>query len=185
MNTPRNTWLHMQKALEEARNALKKGEIPVGATLVHTDSNTLIASAHNRTTPPERLQQNKHTLSAVDSPNTNVSPLQTTCPITHTPLGHAEMLVILKGLQHTQSTFLTAYTLYVTLEPCAFCASAIALSRVGCVVFGAYNPKGGALTHGPRIIENRAFSYTPQVIEGVSGKTAEQLLKNYFSDKRS
>lgn len=157
----------MRRALQIAVQAARQDEIPVGAVLVHSQSGKIIAHAHNATTPLKRTQKAKK--------NT---------PLAHMPIAHAEILVLIEGCQKTGIPFLEDYTLYTTLEPCHLCASAIAFSRVGTLVFGAYNPKGGAITHGARLFDQSTFSYKPKVIGGVCEKASHTLLKSYFQNKR-
>lgn len=150
----------MGKALALAETAALHDEIPVGAALYHPPTHTWISEAHNATTTsgPEVLQG--------------------------TPLAHAELLAITLALKKHRQPFLSDCTLYVTLEPCPLCAAALSMVRLGTLVFGAYNPKGGAITHGPRLYESDALSYKPHVVEGVRAEEAGKLLKAYFQTKR-
>lgn len=144
----------MQQALAEARKAFDCDETPVGALLFDTKRQKTIAKAHNQS---QRGQN---------------------------PLQHAEMLVIQKALTHNKKPYLEAHTLYVTLEPCCLCAAALSMARVETLVFGAYNPKGGAVVHGPHLFENAALSFKPQVIGGVLEQEASNLLQAFFKQKR-
>jgi tRNA(adenine34) deaminase len=97
---------------------------------------------------------------------------------------HAEML----ALRHTAAVLgtprLTACDLYVTLEPCPMCAQAISLFRVRRLIFGAYDPKGGGVEHGPRIFESSACHHRPEIIGGVRERDAAVLLKRFFQQRR-
>ena len=95
---------------------------------------------------------------------------------------HAEVLAIQKALQHLKLPYLENCDLYVTLEPCAYCAGAIALARMRFIYFGAYDPKGGAVDHGAKIFEHSL--HKPQVIGGVYEIESAHLLKQFFQKKR-
>lgn len=99
------------------------------------------------------------------------------------PLLHAEMLVLADAL-HKKPERLMACDLYVTLEPCPMCAQAISFSRVGRVFFGAYDPKGGGVDHGPRIFESSSCFHKPEVIGGILERKCQRLLKDFFNNLR-
>ncbi len=98
------------------------------------------------------------------------------------PTSHAEWLVIQEGLTLLKTPYLAQCTLYVTLEPCAFCASAITLVRLSNVVFGAYRPVGGAVVHGPRLWDEA--SYPTEWIGGVQERQCRSFLVDFFRTKR-
>ena len=75
-------------------------------------------------------------------------------------------------------------TLYVTLEPCALCASAIVFARLRKVVFGAYDPKGGGVEHGPRIFDQPTIHHAPEVIGGVMETECAAILQVFFAKRR-
>ena len=100
------------------------------------------------------------------------------------PLAHAEMLALSAARARGGEKYLLACTLTVTLEPCALCAAAMAALRVGRVVFGAYDPKGGAVEHGPRLFEQPTIHHRPEVIGGVREAECAALLREFFGDKR-
>lgn len=79
---------------------------------------------------------------------------------------------------------LTGMTLYVTLEPCAMCAGAISHARIGRLVYGAEDAKGGAVAHGPRFFEQPTCHSRPQVEGGVMAEEASGLLKDFFRARR-
>ena len=74
--------------------------------------------------------------------------------------------------------------MYVTLEPCALCATAIAFARIRKLVFGAYDPKGGGVEHGPRIFNQPTIHHAPEVIGGVMETKCASILKTFFSERR-
>ena len=77
-------------------------------------------------------------------------------------------------------------TLYVTLEPCAMCAGAISLARIGKLVFAACDPKGGAVIHGARFFQQPTCHWRPEVEQDeAAGETASALLKDFFKARRS
>jgi len=100
------------------------------------------------------------------------------------PTAHAEMLVLKKASQNRGSPRLTDCDLYVTLEPCAMCAAAISLARLRRVVFAAYDPKGGAVEHGPRFFSQPTCHHAPEIVGGVEEKRAQEMLKKFFAGKR-
>ncbi len=97
---------------------------------------------------------------------------------------HAEMLVLRRAAAVLGQKYLSDCTLTVTLEPCAMCAGAIAALRVGVLVFGAYDPKSGAVEHGPRVFAAVTTHHKPQVVGGVEEVKAAGLLKAFFEGRR-
>jgi tRNA(Arg) A34 adenosine deaminase TadA len=140
-------------ALEEARAAAARGEVPVGAVLVSAEGEEL-ARAGNRIV--ERRD----------------------------PTAHAEMLALRAGAQILGNERLTGTTLYVTLEPCAMCAGAISLARVGRLVFAAEDPKGGAVLHGPLFFAQPTCHHRPNVSRAGDADEASALLKAFFKARR-
>jgi len=102
----------------------------------------------------------------------------------HDPSAHAEILVMREAAKKQRSPRLTGCDLYVTLEPCAMCAAAISFARLRRVVFAAYDPKGGAVEHGPRFFSQPTCHHAPEVVGGVDEKCAQTLLKKFFVNKR-
>jgi len=100
------------------------------------------------------------------------------------PTAHAEMLVIRAAAAKLGDARLTDCDLYVTLEPCAMCAAAISHARVRRLIFGAYDPKGGAVEHGPKWFAQPTCLYRPEVLGGVGELEAAQLLKDFFMERR-
>ena len=142
-------------ALEEAKSAAQRGEVPVGAVLLSADG-ALLAKDGNRI------------LELKD------------------PTAHAEMLVMRAGAKALGNERLIGSTLYVSLEPCAMCAGAMAMARIGRLVFAACDPKGGAVLHGPRFFEQPTCHHRPAVVQTEPlAMEAGEILKEFFRARRS
>ena len=142
-------------ALEEAKSAAARGEVPVGAVLL-ADDGSLLAKDGNRI------------LELKD------------------PTAHAEMLVMRAGAKALGNERLIGATLYVSLEPCAMCAGAMAMARIGRLVFAACDPKGGAVLHGPRFFEQPTCHHRPAVVQTEPlAMEAGEILKEFFRARRS
>ncbi len=100
------------------------------------------------------------------------------------PTAHAEMLVIREGALKLQDVRLSECDLYVTLEPCAMCAQAIAHARIRRVYFGAYDPKGGGVEHGAKVFERPTCHHKPEVYGGLVEDKCAQMLKDFFQKLR-
>jgi tRNA(adenine34) deaminase len=100
------------------------------------------------------------------------------------PLAHAEIIAISKAARKLRGWRLEGCTLYVTLEPCPMCAGAIVNSRIDQVVFGAYDPKAGALGTLYDLAEGK-LNHRPKVTGGVLKDECAKLLKDYFAEKRN
>ncbi len=144
---------HMNQALEEARAAADRGEVPVGAVIV-TPSGEVVAAAGNRT--------REH----------------------HDPTAHAEILAIREACVAIGSERLVDHDLYVTLEPCAMCATAIANARIARLYYGAPDPKTGGVAQGPRVFSHPQCHHVPEIYDGIAADEAEQLLKEFFEALR-
>jgi tRNA(Arg) A34 adenosine deaminase TadA len=144
----------MQLALAEAEKAAAAGEVPVGAVLVDGASGAVLAAAHNR----------------VDTD--------------HDPTAHAEMLVIRAVARERGEKRLESCDLYVTLEPCPMCAQAISFARLRRVYYGAADPKGGGVEHGPRIFGQPTCHHRPEVYGGFEEVRAADLLRDFFRSRR-
>lgn len=142
----------MRKALNLARKAADKGEVPIAALLVGPDG--LISWAINTR---ERQQ---------------------------TPLGHAELFALHKASQKKQSWRLSDCTLYVTLEPCVMCAGAIQQARLKRVVYGASDPKGGAVQSLYHVLNDARLNHQVEVAGGVLAEECAALLQGFFQDRR-
>jgi len=100
------------------------------------------------------------------------------------PTAHAEMEAIRAAAAKLGTSRLDDCTLWVTLEPCAMCASAIALARFKALRFGAEDPKGGAVVHGPRIFAQATCHHRPDVLGGIGEDEAGELLRRFFEERR-
>lgn len=100
------------------------------------------------------------------------------------PTGHAELIAIRAAAQKLGSERLTGCSLYVTLEPCAMCAQAIAFARLKRLYYGADDPKGGGITVGARIFNQNTTHHTPEIYGGILEKESAQLLRDFFKSKR-
>ena len=102
----------------------------------------------------------------------------------HDPTAHAEMLVLREGAARLGAARLAECDLWVTLEPCAMCAAAVALARLRRLYFGAWDPKGGAVEHGPRIFEQATTHHRPEIYGGIAERRAAALLRAFFRARR-
>ncbi|HEX8379741.1 MAG TPA: nucleoside deaminase, partial [Allosphingosinicella sp.] len=100
------------------------------------------------------------------------------------PTAHAEMVAIRDAAAALGSSRLDGCDLWVTLEPCAMCAGAIALARVSRLYFAAPDPKGGAVLHGPRLFNQPTCHHAPEVYSGISEAEAAEMLKAFFRERR-
>jgi tRNA(Arg) A34 adenosine deaminase TadA len=145
----------MALALEAARAAAAAGETPVGAVVVDPETGDIVAIAGN-------------------------------APITEQdPTAHAEIRALRAAAEARGNYRLTGLHLYVTLEPCAMCAGAISHARIGRLIYGADDPKGGAVAHGPRFFEQPTCHSRPEVVSGVGAEEASALLKSFFRERRA
>jgi tRNA(adenine34) deaminase len=103
----------------------------------------------------------------------------------HDPSGHAEVVALRRAGAAVGSWQLTGCTLAVTLEPCTMCAGAIVLSRVGRLVFGAWDPKAGAVGSLWDVVRDRRLNHRPEVVGGVRADECAALLDAFFAAKRS
>ncbi len=97
---------------------------------------------------------------------------------------HAEMIALRAAAVALGSPRLAGCDLWVTLEPCTMCAAAASLFRVRKIVFGAYDPKGGGIEHGPRIFRSPGCLHVPEVVGGVRETESAALLKAFFLARR-
>lgn len=145
---------YMARALAAARAASAAGEVPVGAVVVHAPSGRVLAESGNR------VEADRD------------------------PTAHAEILAIRAAARSLGEPRLVDCDLYVTLEPCAMCAQAIAHARIRRLVYGAYDPKGGGVEHGARVFEQPTCHHRPEIVGGVEESAAAGLLKAFFADRR-
>jgi tRNA(Arg) A34 adenosine deaminase TadA len=145
----------MSRALELAEQAARLGEAPIGALVVDSKTQTLVAEAHNE---PITL---------------------------HDPSGHAEILAIRRaGIVLSNYRLAPELTLYVTLEPCTMCAGAISHARIARLVYGASDVKGGAVEHGVRFFEQKTCHWRPKVTTGVLAEPCAEILRTFFRARR-
>lgn len=143
----------MELALDEARAAGARDEVPVGAVIV-APGGDVVARAGNRT---RELSD---------------------------PTAHAEMLAIRAACAALGSERLGGHSLYVTLEPCAMCAAAIAAARVERLYYAASDPKSGGVAQGARVFAHAQSHHVPQIYDGIAASEAEALLRDFFAAKR-
>lgn len=145
---------YMDLALDEARAAAARGEVPVGAVVV-SPTGAVVACAGNRT---RELSD---------------------------PTAHAEILALRAACAAAGSERLPGHALYVTLEPCPMCASAISQARIARLYYGAADPKSGGVAQGPRIFAHPQSHHLPEVYDGICAEDAEALLKTFFAARRA
>ena len=142
----------MQAALEEARVAAERGEVPVGAVIVVDGA--IVARSANRTI--------------------------TDCD----PTAHAEIIALREAARVTGNYRLLGAALYVTIEPCAMCAGAMIQARIDRLVYGADDPKGGAVRSCFSIFSHPQINHRVEVVGGLLGEEAAALLKSFFAERR-
>lgn len=145
---------YMTLAIDEARAAADRGEVPVGAIIVDSGSGDVLSRAGNRV---EELGD---------------------------PTAHAEILAIRAAAEIRDEPRLPDCDLYVTLEPCAMCAGAISMARLRRLSFGAYDAKGGGVEHGGRFFNQPTCHHAPEVVGGVMEIESGDLLKAFFAERR-
>lgn len=102
----------------------------------------------------------------------------------HDPTAHAEILALRAACASAGSERLPGHDLYVTLEPCPMCASAISQARIARLYYGASDPKSGGVAHGPRVFDHPQSHHVPEVYDGIRAEDAERLLKDFFAERR-
>jgi len=100
------------------------------------------------------------------------------------PTAHAEMLAIRSAAARLGAPRLVDCDLYVTLEPCPMCAQAISFARIRRLYWGAADPKGGGVEHGPRIFDQSTCHHRPELYGGLSEREAGELLRDFFKARR-
>lgn len=148
---PHDRW--MRSALDQARLALERDEVPVGAVVVHGER--IIAEAHNQ----------RETL--------------------NDPTAHAEMIAITQAADALGSWRLLDCTLYVTLEPCPMCAGAIVQARLPTVIYGADDPKAGAVKSLYCITGDVRLNHQAVIIGGVLKEECGAILQEFFAKQRA
>lgn len=102
----------------------------------------------------------------------------------HDPTAHAEIIAMREAAAYLGNDRLTGCELWVTLEPCAMCAGAIAHARIARLYYGADDPKGGAVAHGPRLFEQPTVHHRAEVYAGIAADEASGLLTTFFASRR-
>jgi tRNA(adenine34) deaminase len=102
----------------------------------------------------------------------------------HDPTAHAEIVALREAARKLGSSRLDGCDLWVSLEPCAMCAGAIALARIDRLYFAAPDPKGGAVLHGPRLYAQATCHHRPEVYPGIGEAEAGEMLRAFFRDRR-
>lgn len=100
------------------------------------------------------------------------------------PTAHAEILALRAACAAVGSERLPDHDLYVTLEPCAMCAAALAATRIRRIYYGAADPKSGGVAHGARVFTHKQAHHVPEVYDGIAGQEAADLLKAFFAARR-
>jgi tRNA(Arg) A34 adenosine deaminase TadA len=100
------------------------------------------------------------------------------------PTAHAEMEAIRAAAAKLGTSRLDDCTLWVTLEPCAMCAAAVAIARFKALRFAAEDPKGGGVVHGPRVFAQPTCHHRPDVLGGIGEEEAGELLRRFFGERR-
>jgi len=101
------------------------------------------------------------------------------------PTAHAEIVAIRRAAESLGQSRLDGLDLWVTLEPCAMCAGAIAHARIGRLYYGADDPKGGAVAHGPRLFHQPTCHHRPEVYPGIGAEQAARQLRGFFAERRA
>ena len=145
----------MREALEQAKLALQIDEVPVGAVLVDLVSNHLIAATYNQ-------------------------------PIsTHDSTAHAEIEVLRLASRLRNNYRLPGSVLYTTIEPCTMCVGAMMHARVDAIVFGAREPRAGAVVSQQKLLEASFFNHRMEYIEGILAEDCGQMMQRFFRSKRN
>jgi tRNA(adenine34) deaminase len=102
----------------------------------------------------------------------------------HDPTAHAEIIAMREAAAFLGNDRLVGCDLWVTLEPCAMCAGAITHARIARLYYGADDPKGGAVAHGPRLFDQPTVHHRPDVYAGIAANEAAELLRQFFASRR-
>lgn len=144
----------MKDALQQAKIAADNNEVPVGCVIVDRKSGQIIAKSFNK------MQQ------------------------LHNPIAHAEILAINEACKTLESKSLSNCDIYVTLEPCAMCAAAIANSRLSRLFYAASDQKQGAVENGVRYFTQESCFHRPEVFSGIEEVISKELLQDFFKKIR-
>ena len=144
----------MREALAQAFKALAGNEVPVGAVVVAPGTGRIIGRGFN------------HPIGEVD------------------PTAHAEVVALRDAARRTGNYRLTGARLYVTVEPCLMCAGALVHARIGTLVYGAPEPKAGAVRSVMRALEDAALNHRVAVVAGVLGDECRGMMQAFFDARR-
>lgn len=144
----------MRGALDAAQDAAGSGEVPIGALIYDPSSKTIVSIGQN-------------------------SPISL-----NDPCAHAEIQALRAAGTAIGNYRLTGLWLYVTLEPCAMCAGAISHARIARLIYGAADPKGGAVDHGPKFFAQPTCHWRPDVTTGVLEAESRAMLQGFFRARR-
>ncbi len=145
----------MRIALELAQAAAAAGEVPVGAVVFDPATGEVLGRGANG-------------------------------PVgAHDPTAHAEVLALREAAIRVGNYRLTGLAMAVTLEPCAMCAGAISHARIGRLVWGADDPKGGGVLHGARVFDPPTCHWRPELQGGVMAEEGAALLRAFFKSRRA
>lgn len=153
----------MKLAIEEAKKAILIGEVPIAALIIDQNS----------------IDQNSMTTTTFVPPIHNCRELSP-----YDPCGHAEILAMRAGGKIRGNWRLSGLTLYVTVEPCPMCLAAMIQARIDQVIFGAYDAKGGALSLGYNLHQDRRLNHKLSVVGGVLEEECGELMKIFFKKLR-
>jgi tRNA(adenine34) deaminase len=145
----------MERAIELAQQSADAGEVPVGAIVYHTQTGAVVAQAHN------------------------------TREMHNNPAGHAEFSAIQDACAAIGDWRLNDHTLVVTLEPCPMCAGLIVNARVGRLIFGASDPKAGAVRSLFELCDDKRLNHRCAIHAGVLGDRCSEQLSAFFRDLRA
>jgi tRNA(Arg) A34 adenosine deaminase TadA len=146
--------VHMRRALALAQAAAQAGEAPIGAVVVDPATGAVVGEGANRP------------IAACD------------------PTAHAEIEALRAAGAARGNYRLTGLTLYVTLEPCPMCAGAISQARIGRLVYGADDGKGGGVAHGAKVFDHPQCHWRPAVEAGLLAEESAALLRGFFQARR-
>ena len=142
----------MRHALDQARRAAERGEVPVGAVLVK--DGILVAAGFNEP------------ISTAD------------------PTAHAEIITLRRAAAQLQNYRLPGTTLYVTIEPCLMCVGAMVHARIARLVYGAAEPKAGAIESAIRALDHPTLNHRFEVAGGVLADESREIVQSFFQDRR-
>jgi len=153
MSEAAESW--MREAIAEARLALAKDEVPIGAVIVHDPTARVIGRGHN-------LRETKHD-----------------------PTAHAELVAMREAAQALGHWRLIDCTLYVTLEPCPMCAGGVVNARIPRLVYGCDDPKAGAVRTLYQLCEDARLNHRVEITSGVLADECAGLLRSFFRAQRA